>query len=90
MSEFLQTYLFILTSAFLLLGGALILQVYNAYHRTKQKFLLLLSFGFFTLVIGGALPVLAFAMALSELMYLLGIILQICGISAIYYSTVRG
>jgi len=87
--EFLQIYLFILTPAFLLLGGALILQVYNAYVKTKQRFLLLLSLGFFALVVGGALPVLAFALALSELFYILGIILQICGISAIYYSTVR-
>lgn len=87
--NFLQSFLFILTSAFLLLGGALIIQVYNAYSKTKQKFLLLLSLGFFALVVGGALPVLAFALALSELLYIAGIILQICGISAIYYSTVR-
>ncbi|NHW22926.1 MAG: hypothetical protein HA489_01520 [Archaeoglobales archaeon] len=86
----LQMYLFILTPAFLLLGGALILQVYNAYARTKQRFLLLLSLGFFALVVGGALPVLAFALSLSELLYIVGIILQICGISAIYFSTVRG
>lgn len=88
--EFIQTFLFILTSAFLLLGGAFILQIYNAYNRTKQRFLLLLSFGFFALVVGGALPVLAFAMALAETLYLMGIILQVIGISAIYYSTVRG
>lgn len=87
--NFLQPFLFILTSAFLLLGGALILQVYNAYLKTRQRFLLLLSLGFFALVVGGALPVLAFALALSEVLYILGIILQICGISAIYYSTVR-
>ncbi|MDK2796220.1 MAG: hypothetical protein PWQ22_874 [Archaeoglobaceae archaeon] len=87
--NFLQSFLFILTSAFLLLGGALIIQVYNAYSKTKQNFLLLLSLGFFALVVGGALPVLAFALALSELLYIAGIILQICGISAIYYSTVR-
>lgn len=89
MKDFLEIYLFILTPAFLLLGGALILQIYGAYNRTKQKFLLLLSFGFFTLVVGGALPVLAFALSLSEIAYLVGIILQISGISAIYYSTVR-
>jgi len=86
----LQTYLFVLTSAFLLLGSALILQVYTAYAKTKQKFLLLLSLGFFALVVGGALPVIAFALSLSELLYIVSIILQICGISAIYYSTVRG
>ncbi|MCX8172796.1 MAG: hypothetical protein N3D09_04195 [Archaeoglobaceae archaeon] len=89
MSEYLQILLFVLTSAFLLLGGTLILQIYNAYIRTKQNFLILLSFGFFVLVVGGALPVLAFAFDLSETFYISGIILQICGISAIYYSTAR-
>jgi len=87
--NFLQTFLFILTPAFLLLGGALILQVYNAYLRTKQGFLILLSLGFFALVVGGALPVLAYALAISEILYIAGILLQICGIAAIYYSTVR-
>ncbi len=87
--SFLQTYLFVLSATFLLLGGALILQVYNAYVKTKQKFLLLLSLGLFALVVGGALPVIAFALSISELLYIVGIILQICGISAIYYSTVR-
>lgn len=87
--EFLEIFLFVLTSAFLILGGTLIMQIYRAYLRTKQKFMLFLSFGFFVLVIGGALPVIAFAIVLEETFYLLGIILQLTGISTIYYSTVR-
>ncbi|MEM1579116.1 MAG: hypothetical protein QXN34_04840 [Archaeoglobaceae archaeon] len=85
----LQILLFLLTSAFLLLGGGFIILLYSAYSKTKQRFLLMLGFGFFLLVIGGALPVITFALNLSEVFFIIAIILQILGMFAIFYSTVR-
>ncbi|MEM0266713.1 MAG: hypothetical protein QXM23_05440 [Archaeoglobaceae archaeon] len=81
--------IFLLTTILLLLGGSFIILLYNTYLKTRQKFLLILSFGFFLLVVGGSLPVLTFALSLSKELYVLGTILQIFGISAIFYATVR-
>jgi hypothetical protein len=83
----------ILTIFFLMLGGAFIIHLYDAYKNTKQKFLLLLSTGFFFLITGGALTSLLYISSNFgfDMEYVLmgSIILQIAGISLIYYSIVK-
>jgi hypothetical protein len=80
----------LLTVLFLMLGGAYIIYIYDAFRRTKQRFLLPLSVGFFLLITGGALPVLVYTLAAANQVFMiLAVILQIGGITAIFYSTVR-
>jgi hypothetical protein len=76
-----------------MLGGAFIIHLYDAYKNTKQRFLLLLSTGFFFLITGGSLTNLLYISSNFgfDMEYVLmgSIILQIAGISLIYYSIVK-
>ncbi len=80
----------VLSVVYLMLGGAYIIYVYDAYRRTKQKFLLPLTFGFFLLITGGAFPILVYTLAIANQVFMvLAIMLQIGGITTIFYSTVK-
>ena len=80
----------ILTAIYLLLGGGFIIYIYDTYKRTKQEFLIYLSVGFFLLIIGAALPVLTFvAQILDMSVVAVAILMQIAGLSSIFYSIVR-
>ncbi len=88
--EFYQVFALVLSVMFLMLGGAYIIYIYDAYRRTKQKFLMYLSMGFFSLIIGGALPILSYVAAvLDKSVVVVAIVLQIAGITTIFYSTVK-
>lgn len=87
---FYQILTLILTAIYLLIGGGFIIYIYDSYRRTKQSFLLYLSAGFFFLIIGGALPVLSYITAvLDKSIVALAILMQIAGLSAIFYSVVK-
>lgn len=80
----------VLTAIYLLLGGGFIIYIYDTYKRTKQEFLIYLSVGFFLLIIGAALPVLTFvAQILDMSVVAVAILMQIAGLSSIFYSIVR-
>ena len=80
----------ILTVILLLLGGALIIFIYDAYRKLNQTYLLLLSLGFFILVVGGALPGIRATIGGSQdLMLAASLILQMVGIVLIFYSVVK-
>jgi hypothetical protein len=82
----------VLTIVFLLLGGALIIYIYDAYRRVSQRYLLLLSLGFFVLIIGGALPGMHRAIGLSvdfDTTLTASLLMQMVGISLVFYSVVR-
>uniref|UniRef100_A0A7C3MAW9 Uncharacterized protein n=1 Tax=Archaeoglobus fulgidus TaxID=2234 RepID=A0A7C3MAW9_ARCFL len=80
----------ILTAVYLLIGGGFIIYIYDTYKRTKQEFLIYLSIGFFLLIVGAALPVLTFvANVLDMSLVVVAILMQIAGLSSIFYSIVR-
>lgn len=88
--EFYQIFALILTVIFLLLGGGYIIYIYDSYRKTRQGFLLVLSAGFFFLITGGALPVLGYVLSVvDQSIIIAAIILQISGITTIFYSTVK-
>jgi len=90
MSDYFEVLILILTSIYLLLGGGFIIYIYDSYKRTKQQFLIYLSVGFFLLIIGAALPVLTFvAQVLDMSVVVVAILMQIAGLSSIFYSIVR-
>jgi len=61
----------LLSASVLMLGGALILFIYDAYRKTKQKTLLLLAVGLFILILGSTVPGLLFILAGGKIPYLL-------------------
>ncbi len=88
--EFYQILALTLSVAYLMLGGGYMIYIYDAYRRTSQGFLLQLAVGFFLLITGGALPVLAYiAELLDKSTIVLAIVLQIAGLTTIFYSTVK-
>ncbi len=90
MSGYFEVLILILTAIYLLLGGGFIIYIYDSYKRAKQHFLIYLSIGFFLLIIGAALPVLTFvAQVLDMSVVVVAILMQIAGLSSIFYSIVR-
>ncbi len=88
--DYYQILTLILTAIYLLIGGGFIIYIYDTYKRTKQGFLLYLSLGFFLLIIGASLPVLTFIAQLLDMsVVVLAILMQIAGLSSIFYSIVR-
>ncbi len=84
----------LLTIFFLLLGGAFIIHIYDAYKNTRQRFLLKLSTGFFFLIVGGTLTSLFYVSGgdgIGNIEYVItaSILLQIVGISLIYHSIIE-
>ncbi len=90
MYGYYQTLTLILTAIYLLIGGGFIIYIYDSYKRTNQTFLLYLSLGFFFLVVGASIPVLSYTLAIldSEIV-VVALVLQIAGLSTIFYSTVK-
>jgi|Deesub1362B_J571_1020462.scaffolds.fasta_scaffold58232_1 hypothetical protein len=85
----------LLSIFYLMLGGAFIIHMYDAYKNTRQKFLLKLSTGFFFLIVGGALTSL-FYFSRGEIggygiEYVItsSVLLQIAGISLIYHAIIK-
>jgi len=90
MSYYFYILTLILTAVYLLIGGGFIIYIYDTYKRTKQEFLIYLSIGFFLLIVGAALPVLTFvANVLDMSLVVVAILMQIAGLSSIFYSIVR-
>ncbi len=88
--DYYQVLTLILTAIYLLIGGGFIIYIYDTYKRTKQEFLLYLSLGFFLLIIGASLPILTFiAQLLDTSVMVVAILMQIAGLSSIFYSIVR-
>ena len=82
-------------SAFVLLcGGALIIIIYDAYRKTKQKTLLLLALGLFILIVGSAIPGFFLSLTYGKINPLLtqsiSLSIQIPGILIMIYSALRG
>jgi CDP-diglyceride synthetase len=87
----LNSFLAIITLA---LGGALIVYMYEAYKLVRQKSILLLIYGVFTIIIGIALPDIVsiffqnpFALFWAEIF---SRFLAIIGICVIIFSILRG
>ncbi len=90
MYDYYQIFTLILTAIYLLIGGGFIIYVYDSYKKTKQTFLLYLSLGFFFLVVGASIPVLSYTLAiLDSAIVVVALVLQIAGLSAIFYSTIK-
>lgn len=90
MYDYYQVITLILTAIYLLIGGGFIIYIYDSYKKTKQTFLLHLSAGFFFLIVGAALPVLSYTAAVLESgTVVVAILLQILGLSTIFYSVVK-
>ncbi|AAB90659.1 MULTISPECIES: hypothetical protein [Archaeoglobus] len=90
MGDYFDILTLILTAIYLLIGGGFIIYIYDTYKRTKQEFLIYLSIGFFLLIIGASLPVLTFvAQVLDMSVVVVAILMQIAGLSSIFYSIVR-
>ncbi|MET1124236.1 MAG: hypothetical protein ABWW66_03095 [Archaeoglobaceae archaeon] len=80
----------LLSVAYLMIGGGYIIYIYDSYRRTSQRFLLVLSFGLFMMIVGGVLPILAFvAELLDKSIVIVAIVFQIIGISTVFYSTAK-
>ncbi len=77
-----------------LIGGAIIIFIYEAYRRTSQENLLILATGFFVLVFGSNLDTFSriFFEGSDITTYapLLSLIFQIPALLLIFYSAVRG
>ncbi len=90
MYDYYQTLTLILAVIYLMIGGGFIIYIYDAYKRTKQKFMIYLSVGFFFLIIGAVLPILSYTVAiLDKSLVVAAILLQIAGLSTIFYSVVK-
>ncbi len=81
-----------------LLGGALVLFIYEAYVKTKQKNLMFMAFGFFLIIFGSNLNTLL--AALSELpgsplpteetlSRTVALLIQLAGILSVLYSALN-
>jgi hypothetical protein len=77
-----------------MLGGALIIFIYNAYLKTKQKTLLLLAVGLFILILGSTVPGLLFILAFGKISHLLtqtiSLCIQVPGIVIMIYAALKG
>ena len=84
----------ILSASVLLLGGALIIFIYDAYRKTKQKTLLLLAVGLFILIIGSAIPGFLLSLGCGKINPLLtqtiSLSIQVPGILIMIYSALKG
>ena len=81
-----------------LLGGALVLFIYEAYVRTKQKNLMFMALGFFLIIFGSNLNTLLAALAelptnpivIDETMArTLSLVIQLGGILTVLYSALN-
>ena len=83
----------LLTSIVYLLGGAFILFIYEAYTKTKQKNLLLLSIGLFILIFGSNFDTLASLLLLDYISYetakVVALAIEIPGILIMLYSATK-
>ncbi|WP_456468157.1 hypothetical protein [Archaeoglobus sp.] len=90
MYDYYQLLTLTLTAIYLLIGGGFIIYIYDSYKRTKQIFMLYLAVGFFFLIIGAALPILSYTAAIiDKSTVVIAILLQIAGLSTIFYSIVK-
>lgn len=94
----------ILSASLLMLCGALIIFIYDAYCKTKQKTLLLLAVGLFILITGSALSsfLLALTCGISQVSQLkmfvinpllietISLSIQVSGILIVIYSALKG
>lgn len=82
----------ILTIIIYLLGGAFIIFVFEAYEKTKQSSLLILSIGLFILIFGSNFDVLA-SLVLpdmpTEIARTIALIIEIPGILILLYSALK-
>jgi hypothetical protein len=78
-----------------LIGGALVLFIYEAYAKTKQKNLMFMAVGFFVIIFGSNLNTLAAGMNMTPQYYdmidiplarLAALIIQLAGIIILLYS----
>ncbi|HDM36665.1 MAG TPA: hypothetical protein ENG09_05400 [Candidatus Syntrophoarchaeum butanivorans] len=83
----------LLTAAIFLIGGALVIFIYDAYKQTEDKNLLILALGLFILIIAGNIPSLAYLLASGEIEMIKAITIsqytQVFGILVILYSALR-
>jgi hypothetical protein len=82
----------ILTVVIYLLGGAFVLFIYEAYEKTKQKNLLILSIGLFILIFGSNFDILASVVLpgmSSEAARTIALLVEIPGILIMLYSALK-
>ncbi len=82
----------ILTEIVYLLGGAFVLFIYEAYEKTKQKNLLILSIGLFILIFGSNFDILASVVLpdmSSETARTIALLVEIPGILIMLYSALK-
>ena len=82
----------ILTVIVYLLGGAFVLFIYEAYEKTKQKNLLILSIGLFILIFGSNFDILASVVLpdmSSETARAIALLVEIPGILIMLYSALK-
>lgn len=81
-----------------LLGGALVLFIYEAYVKTRQKSLIYMAIGFFILILGGNLATLAEALQAglgwtltvdASNIRALSLVIQLIGIGLLLLSATR-
>ena len=83
---------YILTIVIYLLGGAFILFVFEAYEKTKQSSLLILSIGLFILIFGSNFDILASLVLpdmATETARTIALIIEIPGILIMLYSALK-
>ncbi len=83
---------YILTIIIYLLGGAFLLFVFEAYERTKQSSLLILSIGLFILIFGSNFDILASIVLrdmATETARTIALIIEIPGILIMLYSALK-
>jgi|Deesub1362A_J573_1020465.scaffolds.fasta_scaffold00290_29 hypothetical protein len=71
-----------------LTGGAFIIYVYEAYRNTRARSLLLLSFGFFLMLIGANLDA-VFAILRETALTPISFLIEIVGILVILYAALK-
>lgn len=82
----------ILTSIIYLLGGAFVLFVYEAYEKTKQENLLILSIGLFIMIFGGNFDILASVILpnmTSEVARTIALLIEIPAILIMLFSALK-
>ncbi|MDF1557868.1 MAG: hypothetical protein P1P80_06790 [ANME-2 cluster archaeon] len=82
----------ILTVIVYLLGGAFVLFIYEAYEKTKQKNLLILSIGLFILILGSNFDVLASVLLpdmTKDIARTIALTIEIPGILIMLYSALK-
>jgi len=83
----------LLTATIFLIGGALIIFIYDAYKQTQNKNLLVLALGLFILIIAGNIPSLVYLFASDRIELIEALTIsqytQVAGIIVILYSALR-